>query len=145
MLYFDQTPADFAPRFEVVSCLVECKNKILLLKRLFDKPEGGTWSMPAGKVDDDISIVHAVRRELREETGISPTHDPEFVLRCGVRFADGYDFVFHKYRLTFDVRPNIVINYGEHSEYCWTTPQQALRFNLIQDEGDVLRRIYRLR
>ncbi|MEI6118972.1 MAG: hypothetical protein WCP92_07315 [bacterium] len=41
MLYKEK-PADFNPKFEVVSCFVEYKNEILLLLRQDHKPQPNT-------------------------------------------------------------------------------------------------------
>jgi len=37
------TPENFTPKFEVVSCFVEYKQEILLLQRQDYKPQGNTW------------------------------------------------------------------------------------------------------
>jgi ADP-ribose pyrophosphatase YjhB (NUDIX family) len=45
-------PENFTPKFEVVSCFVEYKNEILLLLRQDHKPQGNTYGVPAGKIDE---------------------------------------------------------------------------------------------
>ncbi len=44
-------PENFTPKFEVVSCFVEYNDEILLLLRQDHKPEGNTYGVPAGKID----------------------------------------------------------------------------------------------
>ena len=43
--------------------------RLLLVKRL-KPPEAGHWSLPGGKVDFLEGIEDAIRREIREETGL---------------------------------------------------------------------------
>lgn len=52
----------------VVFCLFE--DKILLLKRAANKPEGLKWTAPSGKKDLGETVPQAAIRELYEETGI---------------------------------------------------------------------------
>jgi ADP-ribose pyrophosphatase YjhB (NUDIX family) len=67
MLYTNK-PEVFDPKFDVVSCFVEYKGKILLLHRQDHKPQGNTYGVPAGKVDAGEDIWTTVRREIEEET-----------------------------------------------------------------------------
>lgn len=68
---FLEKPEVFNPKFEVVSCFVRCDDRILLLHRQDHKPEGNSWGVPAGKVDQDESIHDAMVRELQEEIGLA--------------------------------------------------------------------------
>ena len=51
MIFIDK-PNDFNPKFKVASSFIEHKGKILLLHRQNHKPQGNTWGVPAGKVDN---------------------------------------------------------------------------------------------
>ncbi len=69
----------------------------LLMVRRANEPGGGRWSLPGGRVESGESIVAAVVRELREETGLEVVCGP---LRGWVERADlEYHFVI----LDFDV------------------------------------------
>ena len=54
-----------------VCAAVVCQaDKILITKRPADKPHGGLWEFPGGKLDPGESPHHSLRRELREELAI---------------------------------------------------------------------------
>ncbi len=56
-------PEHFIPKFEVVSCFVEYNDEILLLLRQDYKPEGNTYGVPAGKIDEGETPDKAMKRE----------------------------------------------------------------------------------
>lgn len=69
----------------------------LLMVRRANEPGVGQWSLPGGRVESGESIVAAVVRELREETGLEVVCGP---LRGWVERTDvEYHFVI----LDFDV------------------------------------------
>ena len=53
----------------VVGCFLEYDGKFVLLLRHVHKADGGTWGLPAGKVEPGESDETAMLRELYEETG----------------------------------------------------------------------------
>jgi len=128
---FETRPRGFKPKFEVVGCFCESNDKILLLHRQDHKPEGNTWSMPAGKKDKGEEVPIAMRRELEEETGIiGGDGNLKHLVKFFVRYPD-YDFVYHIFRLRLQEDAKVVINNQEHKDYRWVRPKEALQMNLI--------------
>ncbi len=143
-MIFHTKPADFNPRFEVVSCFFEYAGTFLMLHRQAWKPQGNTWGLPAGKVDSGETKEEAIAREMEEEIGYRC--DPkEFIFRHTVYVKyDAYDFVYHIYSLTIDERPDLVINEEEHKSHRWVTPREALEMDLIEDEAPCIHLFYNL-
>ena len=138
MLYIE-IPQDFKSKFEVVSCFCESENEILLLKRLDSKPQGGTWGMPAGKIDKGENINEAVIREVYEESGIKlHKKDISFFKTVYVKFSD-YDLIYHIFSTKLQRRPKIVIRHSEHQEYVWVSPEKAMKMKLIEDLDECIK------
>ena len=80
----------------VVCGVVERDGAILLVRQQAkDDPEGGWWVLPGGVVEAGESLESALRRELREETGLSMTAPTRllFTVECNSPF-NGLTFVF---------------------------------------------------
>jgi len=84
-----------APRPEVAVGVVAVRDGRLLLVRRGRGVGAGRWSLPGGRVEPGETLTEAVRRELREETGLDGTVDG----LCGVaeRMGDGYHYVILDY------------------------------------------------
>lgn len=54
---------------KIVGCFLEYNGKFLILLRQSHKPNGNTWGLPAGKVEENENERDAVVREVYEETG----------------------------------------------------------------------------
>ena len=64
------------------------RGRVLLVKQS-GGPFAGSWLLPGGRAGDDESAVHALVREVREETGLTMT---DAVYVTGYRTSgDGYD------------------------------------------------------
>jgi len=50
----------------VVGCIVECSEKVLLCRRAIE-PRYGTWTVPAGYLENQETVIDGVRREIFEE------------------------------------------------------------------------------
>ena len=126
-------PNDFDPKFEVVSCFCEWNGEILLLKRQSHKPQGNTWGVPAGKIENGETPLEAMTRELHEECGIEIEKDSiGFFRTVYVKYAD-VDFIYYIFHTSFKVKPKVQIREHEHIEYTWISPTKALEMNLIED------------
>lgn len=88
------------PRFTVTAGAVVCdeRGRVLLLRHVFRKGSG--WGIPGGFLNAGEQPEEAVRRELREETGLEldsvelafvraleHVHQVEIIFRCRMRAA----------------------------------------------------------
>lgn len=142
-MVYEEQPIDFIPDMEVVGCVVECGDKILLLLRQDHKKEGNKWDLPAGKVDkSDSNTREAMMRELKEETGIQiDDKDLNFYKTFYVSHL-GFNFFYHYFNTKFNEFPNVVISKDEHKEFVWVTPSEALKMPLVLDEDYCMKNYY---
>lgn len=136
-------PADFDKRFDIVGCFVQHENTFLLLRRHSHKANGGTWGLPAGKVDTNENTLQAILRETREETGLQLT---EAVVSYfdSLYVRDGsFDIEWHMFATRLDNQPSITLSPDEHSEHRWVTAEEALRMDLIHDLPESIKLFYK--
>ncbi|MES2087625.1 MAG: NUDIX hydrolase [Patescibacteria group bacterium] len=157
MLYTEE-PKNFKPKFEVVSCFVELSSqhirpaglsisspsflKILLLHRNDNKSQGGKWGAPAGKVEKGETLERAMAREAFEETGLTLKESDLKYLRKVYVHHEGYDFVYHMFRLVLSDKPKITLVEKEHQGFCWISPKESLELNLVDDMATCIRMNY---
>jgi 8-oxo-dGTP diphosphatase len=78
-----------------IALIADERARVLLVKQR-GGPFAGSWLLPGGQVGEDESAVHALVREVREETGLTMA-DARYV--AGYRTSgDGYDLTVLMYR-----------------------------------------------
>ena len=143
-MIFLTKPKDFNPKFDIVSCFCEANGKILLLHRNKSRPQGLTWGVPAGKVEDSEDIATAIKREIFEETGIKINEkNLKYFGKVFVRYPE-YDFVYHIFHIKFPREPKVTINSNEHIDFKWVTPEEALKLPLIRDLEKCIELVYKI-
>jgi mutator protein MutT len=139
---FEEMPQDFQPKTEVAGCFIRNGEETLFLKRQFNKPQGNTWAIPAGKFEGDESAEQTVIREIREETGIEmQNQNLAYLHKAYVRHPTG-DFVFHVFEYNIDDIPQIKMNPKEHVDFRWVTLEEALEMSLIPGEDELINLTY---
>lgn len=135
-----EPPEDFSPEIEVAGCYCEHEGKLLLLLRNPQKPQGNTWCVPGGKLENGETPLEAVIREVREETGIKLSKKSLVYRRTiYVRFPER-DLILHLFNAHFKKEPkSLSIAPDEHVACRWVTFSQALELPLIPGGEDCLR------
>lgn len=143
-LVYLERPKEFNPKFEVVSCFVRCNNKFLFVHRQDHKPEGNTWSVPAGKIDQGEDVLEAMSRELFEETGLQIVAERfKEPLKTFVKYPSK-DFIYYITEVSSETLPEIKLSNDEHKGFEWLTLEQALKRKLIPGEDECIQYYYNL-
>lgn len=103
----------------VVGIVVPNGDAILLLKRRADDFLPNVWEIPGGHLDSGESIPEALRRELKEETGLD--------LVAIQRYLGHYDYdgefgLTRQWNFEVQVGPYKHIVHPEHTASCWAAP-----------------------
>ena len=82
--------SDYKMRVSVKGLFFNNKNQVLLVKCGAEDAPSKFWSAPGGGIEDSEEAIHAVERELTEETGYFGTVDrlifvQDFMSSRGVR------------------------------------------------------------
>ena len=126
----------------IIGCFLMYRGELVLLRRHLHKPRGGTWGLPAGKVEKNETFDDAMIRELYEETGclVKPMEIDslgEFVFG---QESEEYRFIAYKVKL--DEKPELKIEEDAHSEAIWITPQDCMkRRDLVPDLAELVRKV----
>ncbi|MBN1506578.1 MAG: NUDIX domain-containing protein [Sedimentisphaerales bacterium] len=88
-LYCDHCGFEFYlnPAAAVAALISDSQGRLLVVERA-QEPKKGTWDLPGGFVDPGESAEDALRREVREETGLEITH-----LRYLCSFSNRYEYM----------------------------------------------------
>jgi len=142
-----EKPESFDKKVDIVSVLCEYKWKILSLLRNPERFQWNTRGWPAGKFesDKDKNLETAAKRELLEETWIDLEKLKKEIIylwKHYVKYPDGFDFEYHKFKVILNEQPKIVLNKREHIEKIRDTPEDTLKLNLILWEDEIIKHYY---
>ena len=132
--------------FQGEGCFMEHGSKVLFLKRASHLSLAPTkWGGPGGKIEEGETPIRALIREIQEETGIVVRRKNfPLIAKLFIIYPE-FKFTYELYRITLTGnRPEIVLS-GEHTDYTWICPLQAIRqLDLMEDEDSCLQLAYNL-
>lgn len=112
---------------------VQCKDKILLLKRHKNDSWGETWGLPSGGVEEGEEFVDTAVRELEEEISLVVSKEELEDLDFFNHLAEESEFIYRIYRLIVEKEYKPELS-EEHDDFIWVTPKEAKELKLIHPE-----------
>lgn len=124
----------------VVLALLEKNRRLLLLKRRDPRPEfNNIWEFPGGGVEYGETVEHALKREVREETGFTPRVIAQLPGTPSVVRRE-YDYqVFFAIFLATVAKGKLRLDNDEAGEARWCSLAQALRMNQFPLNKKIIR------
>ena len=117
------------------------KIQYLLLKRILEK--GGFWQPVTGGLEEGETKIEALKREIREETGIKNIIK---IIENVHYFEFLYPHLVKEYAFGVEVSSDerVVLDGKEHSEFKWCSFQEALRLVEWKGNKDALKKLDRI-
>lgn len=99
------------------------EGKYLLLKRSPEKyPEvDGLWDIVGGRIDPGSTLLENLKREIKEETSLELTGDPELVAAQDILRVEGHHVIRLTYIADIDGEPTLD---EDHNDCKWFTLEE---------------------
>ncbi len=125
----------FSQTFGVVGGFLEKNGKILLVKEAKEGPDTGKWNHPAGWINVGENPIDAVKREVKEETGLefTPTHILGVYSLVRKDLEKQLNSLHHPIKIIFigDISDKKTGElYNDISETKWFTPEEIEKMDL---------------
>lgn len=109
-------------------CLIEdSENRILLLKRADSDEHGGMWESAGGGVDLDEDVDAAIKREVKEETGLDVDVDYQINIILSDDAVPGKKYKAHLFKAT-SYSGEVTLLPEEHSAFAWVHRSELFDF-----------------
>ena len=105
----------------VVGAVIRRNGLVLLLRRRGDDFMGGLVELPSGTVDSGEAIIDALKREVREETGLEIDDIDSFIGTFDYTSGSGKRTRQLNF-LIYTGKQEIKLNPEEHTESYWLDP-----------------------
>ena len=129
------------PIVGVGGIVVDARGRVLLVKRR-NEPLAGRWSLPGGIVELGEALDAAVRREVREETGLDVRVGPlvEVVERVHRDATDRIEwhYVLLDYLCWLEAGEPAAAS--DAAEVAFAAPDELRAYGIVQATADVIRR-----
>lgn len=121
------------PTFNVglKAVVLNAKNEMLLLQRSADNTVAGKWDIPGGRMSFGESLDEALKREVKEESGLDVERIGAVLNVC--TFLRDVDAKNQIVRITFAVRAaeGLVTVSDEHQAHGWVALERVSEYDLF--------------
>lgn len=135
MTHLGPEPAAEPPVVRAIGAIVtDAAGRLLLIRRAHD-PGAGAWSLPGGRVEPGEDDATALRREMREETGLEV--EVGALVGAVEREGSGVVFAIRDYRCR--IVAGTPVAGSDASAVGWFAPEEVAVLPLVSLLADTLR------
>lgn len=120
----------------VCAAVIANQEKILLTQRPADKPHGGFWEFPGGKIDQGESPHQSLIRELREELDIEISVGP--VLETVYHHYHWGSVLIIAYRCLWQAGE---IKHLEVADHAWVFPEDLTDYRILPADRPIVEKL----
>lgn len=134
---------DGIERFVAAALLVR-KNGVLLLRRKPEEFMGGLFELPSGKVEPGETLIGALEREVKEETGLRIKAVQAYLGCFDYQSGSGKPTRQFNYSATiFPGKPKL--SPMEHDMYKWISPEKKDVLNISDAVSKILEAFWEIK
>ena len=116
----------------IVSAMIRKKDKYLLIKQAKDTFHEGLWAFPGGKVEKNETPDDAIKREIKEETGlninIEGLFDVQMMKNDNPKLSEKFPYAII---LLYLCKSSGDIKIGSDAEeFAWLSPEEMKNYKL---------------
>lgn len=120
-----------------VKCLIESEDKgILLIQRSSSDEHGSMWETPGGGVDDGETLVEAVIREVKEETGLDVSVEMDGTMFLSDDADPEMKFEANLFSAKTTSGEVSLVQNDDHSDHAWVKREDLFPFMLDGNQID---------
>lgn len=122
----------------VGAIIVDSRDRILILKRSPNEYYAGLWDLPGGKVEDGETLLQAVVREAKEESGlrINPENRHFYVFKYQDKNFDIYGF-------KAKIISGEVFLSEEHSKFKWIYKSEIRKIKFVPSAKAIVENFFK--
>ncbi|WP_336053084.1 NUDIX hydrolase [Streptomyces sp. CA2R101] len=110
---------DAVTKHVVGAVIPDGDGRVLLMRRAADDFLGGLWELPSGGVDPGESLLDALRREVREETGLPLVSIDDYLGHFDYTSGSGKRARQFTFAASADLGVPVRLSPDEHDAYRW--------------------------
>lgn len=99
-----------------VKSVIIYNKRVLLIKRI--PAEGGVWEIPGGLMEFGEDLHTALRREIKEETGLEDIRIDKLIYAMTVKVSPERQIVGLGY-ISYANSNKVTLSPDEHTDYTW--------------------------